>query len=88
MWSWLKKLWERLRGRGGPAAPVAPKRELLPIVPPADRPPMHLVVAPQNRPLCGASIRELWTIDPDAATCPECRREGEAAMLQWFATNR
>jgi hypothetical protein len=49
---------------------------------------MHLVIAPQNRPLCGASIRELWTIEPEFATCPECKRESEAALLQWWVNNR
>ena len=49
---------------------------------------LHLCTEPEMRPLCGASIREPWTIDPEAATCPACRENGDSMMLQWWATNR
>jgi len=82
-----RRLWWRLWWRVEPAP--APLKRVVPDLPPADPPPpMHLVIAPQNRPLCGASIRELWTIEPEFATCPECKRESEAALLQWWVNNR
>ena len=74
-------------GRKQPPAPAQharPPIDLPHVAPPV----LHLVVEPEHRPLCGASIREPWTIEPQAATCPECRRDGDAAMLQWWANNR
>lgn len=76
------RLWWRL--------PVEPPEqqhpvELLPLAAPAV---LHLVVEPEHRPLCGVSIREPWTIEIDATTCPECRKEGEAMMVQWLTNNR
>ena len=66
-------------------APTArPTIDLPHVAPPI----LHLVVEPEHRTLCGASIREAWTIEPEAATCPECRREGDAAMIQWLTNNR
>lgn len=82
MRSWIKRWWSRWFG-GTPAAP-SPPRELPRAAPPI----LHLVVEPEHRPLCGASIRQPWTIDPNAVTCPECRREGEALTLQWWVNNR
>lgn len=82
MMATLKRWWSRWFGRA-PATPPAPVD-----LPRAAPPILHLVVEPEHRPLCGASIRQLWTIDPKAATCPECRQEGEAAMLQWLVNNR
>ena len=52
-------------------------------------PPMlHLLDKATERPICGASLREAWTIIPETATCPECRKQGDMAMLQWWANNR
>ena len=52
-------------------------------------PPMlHLLDKATERPLCGASIREAWTIIPETATCPECRKQGDMSMLQWYVNNR
>ena len=79
MWRWLKRWFRRTL-----TAPPVPPRDL----PMANTPILHLVVEPEHRPLCGASIRQPWTIDPQAATCPECRRDGDAAMLQWWTNNR
>ena len=74
-------------GRKQPPSPAQLARA--PIDLPHVAPPiLHLVVEPEHRPLCGASIRQPWTIDPEAATCPECRRDGDAAMVQWWANNR
>jgi rubredoxin len=49
---------------------------------------LHLVDKLTGLPICGASVREPWTVLPETATCPECRRQGDMAMLQWFTTNR
>ena len=78
----FKRWWSWWFGKA--PATQAPTRDLPRVAPPI----LHLVVEPEHRPLCGASIRQPWTIDPEAATCPECRREGEAAMLQWWVNNR
>lgn len=76
------------RRRRSDAAPEKP-RARHPLDLPFEAPPiLHLCKEPEMRPLCGASIREPWTIDPQAATCPDCRREGDSLMLQWWATNR
>ena len=83
MWRWIKRWWSRWLSRTPTAAPPLPRD--LPLVAP---PILHLVVEPEHMPLCGASIRQPWTIDPQAATCPECRRDGDAAMTQWWANNR
>lgn len=78
-------LWPRLRHARPAQAPTARQPIDLPHVAP---PVLHLVVEPEHRPLCGASIRQPWTNDPQAATCPECRRDGDAAMTQWLTNNR
>ncbi len=59
--------------------------ERLPLAPP---PILHLVVEPEHRPLCGVSIREPWTIELEAATCPACRHEGERLYLEWWVSTR
>ena len=64
-----------------------------PALPPIDFPPLappmlHLMDKATERPICGASIREAWTIMPETATCPECRKQGDLAMLQWEVNNR
>ena len=52
-------------------------------------PPMlHLLDKLTERPICGASLREAWTIEHEKATCPECRKEADMAMLQWHVNNR
>ena len=70
-------------------APAPPN----PVQPPLDFPHvapaiLHLIDRATERPICGASIREAWTIIPETATCPECRKQGDAAMLQWEVNNR
>lgn len=74
-------------GRPAPAAPAQPATfpALVPLAPPAI---IHLIVHPENRPLCGASIREPWTEVPDFATCPACRRDGDLRFIQWKASTR
>lgn len=85
MWRWLKRWLARCFARTPVASvPVLLPRDLPMIAPPI----LHLVVEPEHRPLCGASIRQPWTIDPASATCPECRRDGDALMLQWTTNNR
>ena len=49
---------------------------------------VHLIVHPEDRPICGASIRQPWTEDPAAATCPECKFLGNATSLQWKVSTR
>jgi hypothetical protein len=83
IWRWIKRCWSRWFART-PAAPKSLPRDL-PMAPPTI---LHLVVEPEHRPLCGASIRQPWTIDPASATCPECLRDGDALMLQWTTNNR
>jgi len=51
-------------------------------------PVLHLVTHPENRPLCGASIRLPWTEDPAAATCPDCRKEGDLLAVQYGVSTR
>ncbi len=80
---WLDRRSRRLEGK----LQVQPPRTPLdfPHVAPAI---LHLLDKATERPICGASIREAWTIIPDTATCPECRKQGDLAMLQWYANNR
>jgi hypothetical protein len=78
-----------------------PRRPARPADRPADRPPadpstypqaalpiMHLLDKLTERPVCGASIRERWTVVLETATCPECRKQADMAMLQWEVNNR
>lgn len=66
-------------------APPVTFPALVPLAPPTV---IHLVTHPENRPLCGASIREAWTEDPAFATCPACRRDGDLRFIQWKASTR
>ena len=76
----------RLRRMQPPQAEPAPR---LPLDFPHVAPPMlHLLDKLSHRPVCGASVREAWTIEHEAATCPECRKLGDMAMIQWFTNTR
>jgi len=83
----LPTLGVRIQFGKKPAAPAQPVTfpALVPLVPPAI---IHLVLLPENRPLCGASIREPWTVDPQHCTCPACRKDGELRFIQWKASTR
>ena len=89
MVAWLvAETWARRRRHR--VVPPAPPN---PVQPPLDFPHvapaiLHLIDRATERPICGASIREAWTIIPETATCPECRKQGDAAMLQWEVNNR
>ena len=56
--------------------------------PQAALPIMHMLDKLTERPICGASIRERWTVVLETATCPECRKQADMAILQWWANNR
>jgi rubredoxin len=81
------ELWaRRRRHRWNPpqTEPARPQLDFPHLAPPM----LHFLDKATERPVCGASIREAWTIIPETATCPECRKQGDLAMLQWFANNR
>ena len=80
-------LWRWLSQRK-PPAPSLPAT-LTPLDFPHEAPRiLHLLDKLTERPVCGASIREAWTILPDTATCTECKKQSESSMLQWWANNR
>ena len=83
------RLWWRLWWRGRAPVPAKDVPARLPLDLPHLAPPMlHLLDQLTSRPVCGASVRETWTIEPESATCSECRRQSEMARLQWFVNNR
>ena len=83
---WLKSLWPWRRHRPELPAQAQPTTtEATAWLPP---PVLHLVTHPENRPLCGASIRLPWTEDPAAATCPDCRKEGDLLSVQYGVSTR
>jgi hypothetical protein len=88
LWRCLAKLWRALFRRRPPAVAPAPPVSFPALVPMAPPPILHLVAHPENRPLCGASIRQPWTTDPDAATCPACKLEGDLRWIQWRVSTR
>ena len=55
--------------------------KVLPPAPPQVRV-LHWAPGLGHYPLCGASIREAWTLEYLAATCPECRAQGWPLLLQ------
>jgi hypothetical protein len=80
------RLWWRL-----PLAPLPPApAEQPPALSPIPKPPkiLHLLLLPEDVPLCGASIREPWTAEPDYATCPQCREVAQRLTLQWRMSTR
>ena len=80
-------LWTRRPRR--PARPAAARPPADPSAyPQAALPIMHLLDKLTERPVCGASIRERWTVVLETTTCPECRKHGDLAMLQWEVNNR
>ena len=80
-------LWARRPRRPARLAAARPPADPS-TYPPAALPIMHLLDKLTERPICGASIRERWTVVLETATCPECRKEADLAMLQWWANNR
>jgi len=82
-WS-LGRWWPRRRQEEPVRAQPRQPLDLPHVAPPI----LHLLDKLSQRPVCGASLRESWTILPETVTCPECRKQGEAAMLQWYANNR
>jgi hypothetical protein len=82
-------LWNRWLDRRTRKHTTQPPPPRAPLDFPHVAPPiLHLLEPGTERPICGASIREAWTIVPETATCPECRKQGDLAMLQWYANNR
>ena len=82
------ELWNRhRRNRYNPPAQPEPAGSVLDF-PHVAPPILHLLDKATERPICGASLREAWTIIPETATCPECRTQGDMAMLQWHVNNR
>lgn len=49
---------------------------------------LHWAPYAQGLPVCGASIRERWTIVYETVTCPACRKAGEMLQLQYHANTR
>lgn len=81
------RLWWRLALTPRPAVPGPPEPN--PERPAALPPPIiHLIIHPENRPMCGASLREPWTEDPATATCIACRRDGDLVAVQFWANTR
>lgn len=78
------RLWWRL-----PVQILPPAPSVL-LVPPVPKPPkiLHLVLHPDEVPICGASVREPWTLEPEFATCSECREAADRRMTQWRANTR
>ena len=83
-----RRLWWRLWWRR--PVPVLPPAPTVLLVPPIHKPPkiLHLVMAPENVPVCGASIREPWTEEIQFATCPACKEAADARWLQWRVSTR
>ena len=81
---WTVQLWPKRKPAALEEKPDITPREYPRLVPPI----LHLMDKATGRPICGASIREAWTIVPETATCPECRKQGEMEMLQWYITTR
>jgi hypothetical protein len=74
----LRRFWNWLT-RKPPAAPAA-----LP-----ERPVMHFAPGVGAYPLCGASIRTLWTVEFGPwVTCRDCQIDGERMLIQWHTNNR
>jgi hypothetical protein len=49
---------------------------------------LHFVLMPDYRLACGASLRQPYTIEIEAVTCPACRQQGERMTLEWMVRNR
>ena len=83
-----RRLWWRLWWRL--PVPVLPPAPVVLLVPPTHKPPkiLHLVMHPENVPVCGASIREPWTEELEFATCPACKEAADARWLQWRVSTR
>ena len=83
-----RRLWWRLWWRL--PVPVLPPAPVVLLVPPTHKPPkiLHLVMAPENVPVCGASIREPWTEELEFATCPACKEAADGRWLQWRVSTR
>ena len=83
-----RRLWWRLWWRL--PIPVLPPAPVVLLVPPTHKPPkiLHLVMHPENVPVCGASIREPWTEELEFATCPACKEAADARWLQWRVSTR
>jgi hypothetical protein len=79
-------LWVRRPRR--PTRPAASQPADPSTYPQAALPIMHLLDKLTERPVCGASIRARWTVVIESATCPECRKQADMAMLQWEVNNR
>ena len=78
------KFWWRL------PVPVLPPGPVVLLVPPVYKPPkiLHLVMHPENVPVCGASIREPWTEELEFTTCPACKEAADGRWLQWRVSTR
>jgi len=83
-----RRLWWRLWWRL--PVPVLPPAPVVLLVPPTHKPPkiLHLVMHPENVPVCGASIREPWTEELEFATCPACKEAADGRWLQWRVSTR
>ena len=82
-----RRLWWRLWWRVGPRPP---KKLAPPPAPPPQpkRGPMHWVADATRLPLCGASIRERWTLEYEVVTCEACIAAGKMLLLEYWVSNR
>ena len=83
-----RRLWWRFWWRTEHVALVRPPR---PVRAPdvfVSPPILHFVLMPDYRLACGASLRQPFTIEIEAVTCPTCRMLGERMTTEWMVRNR